>query len=257
VTTPLEPGSAEELLATVRDIVEEGDGDEVRVEIDVPNDEALALLHRLGFADARRELVADRAALQARLGDEQAPSSGAVHVQTDDQSAVEKAVTRFVPRVAPGSRSTVVGATENGCIAVYDEKAGGDPERLRRLASELSFVTGGVVVSLGVEGGAVVRLVAFDRGQMMDEYLSVPEYYGPLAPGDAIALRANPTLLSRLTGADPGAIRRVARTADSPAELPAADELRSQLAEALGIAGSDLGFDDASNRPGVVTVSHG
>ena len=32
---------------------------------------------------------------------------------------------------------------------------------------------------------------------MMDEYLSIPEYYGPLPPGDAMALRANPTLLGR------------------------------------------------------------
>ena len=57
-------------------------------------------------------------------------------------------------------------------------------------------------------------------GQMMDDYLSVPEYYGALPPGDAMALRANPTLLARLTGAAPASIRAVARVADSPAELP-------------------------------------
>jgi hypothetical protein len=36
--------------------------------------------------------------------------------------------------------------------------------------------------------------------------MSVPEYRGPLAPGDAIAMRANPTVVTRLTGADPAAI---------------------------------------------------
>jgi hypothetical protein len=110
---------------------------------------------------------------------------------------------------------------------------------------------------LGVERGAVVRLVAFERGQMMDEYLSVPEYYGALPPGDAMALRANPTLLARLTGAEPVAIRAAARTADSPAELPPPDEHLPELAEALGIGGAGIGFDDAESFPGAVTVVHG
>ena len=248
----LEGGSADELLASLRSLVErlrEQGSTEARVTIDVPNDEALALFRRLGFTEARRELVADLAALETRFEDEQAPSSGSVHVQTDDQGAVERAVARFLPRVAPTSRETIVSAPENGWVAVHDETAAADPQRLRKLASELSYVTGGVVLALGVEEGAVVRLIAFDRGQMMGEYLSVPEYYGPLPPGDAIALRANPTLLARLTGADAAAIRQIARTADSPAELPPAEELRTQVAQALRI---DLGV----GRPGAVTVEH-
>ena len=80
-------------------------------------------------------------------------------------------------------------------------------------------MSGGVVVALGVEEGEVVRLVAYDRGRVADEYLSVPEYYCALPPGDAIALRANPTLFGRLTGAKPAEIRTAARTAASAAEL--------------------------------------
>jgi len=128
--------------------------------------------------------------------------------------------------------------------------------QLRKLASELSYVTGGVVVALGAERGAVVRLIAFERGQMMDEYLSVPEFYGALPPGDAMALRANPTLLARLTGAEPAAIRAVARTADSPAELPPPEEQFAQLAEVLGIVGAGLGLDEAERLEGAVTVPH-
>ena len=134
-----------------------------------------------------------------------------MHVQTDDQAAVEKAVVRWAPRVAR-TAATVVSAPENGWIGVYDEVAGGEPDRLRKLASELSYVISGVVVALGIERGAVVRLVAFERGQMMDEYLSIPEYYGALPPGDAMALRANPTLLARLTGGKAPAIRAAAAT---------------------------------------------
>ena len=66
--------------------------------------------------------------------------------------------------------------------------------------------------------------------------LSVPEHYGPLPPGDAIALAANPTVVARLTGADPARVRAVARTAASPSALPPADELYRQLADLLGIA---------------------
>jgi hypothetical protein len=178
-----------------------------------------------------------------------------VHVQTDDQGAVEKAVARFGPRIVR-SRSTVVSAPQNGWIGVYDDTASAEPERLRKLASELSHVTGGVVVALGAERGAVVHLIAFERGQMMDEYLSVPEYYEALPPGDAMALRANPTLLARLTGAEPASIRAVARTADSPAELPPVEELYDELAEVLGIEGAGLTSAEAERLDGAATVEH-
>jgi len=260
VTTFLDVGSADEVLAAVRELAARlrADGaDEVRVAIDVPNDGALAVLRRLGFTDSRHELVADLAALEPLLAGDEAPSYGSVHVQTDDQVAVEKAVARFVPRVASHSRSTVISAPRSGWIAVYDEVAVSEPDRLRRLASELSNLTGGVVIALGAERGEVVRLVAFDRGRIADEYLSVPEYYGTLPPGDAIALRANPTLLARLTGAQPSAIRAIARTADSPAELPPARELVEELAEVLGIEGAGLDFEEARQLEGAVTVEHG
>ncbi|HZT52988.1 MAG TPA: hypothetical protein VE995_01245, partial [Gaiellaceae bacterium] len=110
-----------------------------------------------------------------------------------------------------------------------------DPARLVALAKELSYTTSGVVLALGVERGAVVRYHLFDRGADVDEYLSVPEFYGPLPPGDVYALGANATVVARLTGADPRRVREVARTAASPAELPPAPELYAQLAGVLGV----------------------
>jgi len=242
----------------VRDLVaffrDEG-VEHVSLSVDVPNDEALAFWRRLGFTDYRRTLMTALGPLEDRLAGGAAPSTGSVHVHTDDQGAVEKAVARFGPRVVR-SRATVVSAPENGWIGVYDEAAGAEPERLRKFASELSYVTGGVVLAFGAERGAVVRLVAFERGQLMDEYLSVPEYYGALPPGDAMALRANPTLLARLTGAEPAAIRAVARTADSPADLPPAGELLADLAGAVGITGAGLGPEEAGALKGAVLVEH-
>jgi hypothetical protein len=94
-----------------------------------------------------------------------------------------------------------------------------------------------------------------ERGRLMDEYVSVPSLRN-VAPGDAIALRANPTVLSRLTGADPGRVRSVARTAESPDELPPADELLADVAAALGIEGAELRFDQARELAGAVVVEH-
>jgi hypothetical protein len=94
---------------------------------------------------------------------------------------------------------------------------------------------GAVVLTLGVEGGAVVRYILWDRGGIADEYVSLPEYRGPLPPGDVVALAANPTVAERLTGADPARVREVARTARIPEELPGPKELVGEIAQVLGV----------------------
>jgi len=81
------------------------------------------------------------------------------------------------------------------------DRAVGDPKPLDSIDPEIS-----------VDDGAVVRYVLFERGSVVDEYQSLPEHFGSLPPGDVIALGANPTVVSRLTGAEPAAVRAVART---------------------------------------------
>jgi hypothetical protein len=207
-----------------------------------------------------REGVALALLRAAAAGDEQAVqeleegSFGSVHLQTDDQGDVVKLVERLVPRVLT-SRETVVSPARNGWVAVYDEVAERDPDKLRALGRELSSASPHVKITIGVEYGRIVHLIAMDRGRLMDEYVSVPSLRN-VAPGDAIALRANPTVLSRLTGADPGRIRSVARTAESPDELPPAEDILADVAAALGIAGAELRFDQARELPGGVVVTH-
>ena len=72
---------------------------------------------------------------------------------------------------------------------------------------------------------------------MVDEYLSVPTFYGELPKGDELALEANPTLVARLTGADRerGAGGVDAHRRSPPAELPPADELYEAIARAMGL----------------------
>ncbi len=204
---------------------------------------ALALVHAVAAEQPRPDAAAV------------APSFGSVHLQTDDQNGVVQLVERLVPRVFR-SRATAVSPARNGWVAVYDEVADRDPRRLERLGRELSNAVGFVTFTIGVEDGLAVHYIAFERGRLLDEYLSIPEYRGPLAPGDAIAMRANPTVVARLTGADPAAIRTVARTADSPVDLPPAEELLRELAAVLGLAGADYGFDVAREVDGAVLVEH-
>ncbi|HEY7706879.1 MAG TPA: hypothetical protein VH968_06915 [Gaiellaceae bacterium] len=204
---------------------------------------ALALVHAVAAAAPR-----DEASVLA-------PSFGSVHLQTDDQNGVVQLVERLVPRVFR-SRETAVSPARNGWVAVYDEVADRDPRRLERLGRELSNAVGFVTFTLGVEDGLAVHYIAFERGRLLDEYMSVPEYRGPLAPGDAIAMRANPTVIARLTGADPGAIRRVAKVADSPVDLPPAEELLRDLAGVLGLEGAEYGFEAGRELEGAVVVEH-
>lgn len=197
------------------------------------------------------------AAAEPAQGEESAdglPSFGSVHLQTDDQGAVVTLVERLVPRVK-ASGATIVSPARNGWIAVYDEVADRDPDKLRALGRELSSGSGYVTLTIGVEYGRLVHLIAMERGRVVDEYVSVPSLRN-VAPGDAIALRANPTVLSRLTGGDPARIRAVARTAESPDELPPPEELIAGIAAALGIEGADYGFEQARELPGAVVVEH-
>jgi hypothetical protein len=138
-----------------------------------------------------------------------------------------------VPRLA----APEVTQSANGWIRIADTVLADDRDAQRRLSRELSERLGGVVVALALEHGAVVRFLLWESGRMVDEYLSVPSFYGELPKGDELALAANPTLVARLTGADRDEVRRVARTAVSPSELPPAQELYEQLARLMGLDG--------------------
>jgi hypothetical protein len=207
------------------------------------NTAARAAWERLGFRDVERTMVAELETLSARVAeDERPPSFGSIHVQTDDERSVARAIDQFVPRLGRSAGTTISGPT-NGWIVVYDELCDRERAAQRRLAGELSERLGAAVVALALEEGAVVRFMLFDRGRMVDEYLSVPSYYGALPRVDELALSANSTLVARLTGADPARVRAVARTASSPAELPPAPELLAQVAGMLGLTGADHGYE--------------
>jgi hypothetical protein len=155
---------------------------------------------------------------------------------------VRNVVERFLPRLGR-SAGTEVTEPRNGWITVYDDLADRDRSAQRRLAGEVSQALGAVVVAVALEDEAVVRFLLYERGLMVDEYLSVPAYYGPLGKADELSLAANPTLVARLTGADPSRVRAVARTAASPAGLPPPRELLAEIAGLMGLEGAERGYE--------------
>jgi len=169
--------------------------------------------------------------LDARLAEAEEAGEwrATTHVQSDDELSVERAVGQFLPRLqAPEIRSG------DSWMRITDPVLDHDRDAHGRLAKELSERLGAVTVALALEG-PVVRFRLYERGRMVDEYLSVPTYYGPLPKGDELALAANPTLVSRLTGAERDDVKRVARSAATTAELPPSLELYEQIALLMGL----------------------
>jgi len=209
------------VLACVQDL---GGRGATRVTLDVlsTNAAARAVWGRLGFEEVMLTMATPLDALEQRLeGTRVGASRGAVHVQSDDDTSVQRAVAQFVPRLAEPN----VSAAANGWIRIADPFFDDDREAQSRFARDLSDRLGAVVVALALEHGAVVRFRIYESGRMVDEYLSVPTFEGTLSKGDELALEANPTLVARLTGADRDTVRAVMRTASSPADLAPAEEL--------------------------------
>jgi ribosomal protein S18 acetylase RimI-like enzyme len=205
------------------------------LDVGIENEGARRLYDRLGFFPYETFMVAALDDLGRRLDPSDRPASAAsTHVQTDDESGVRRAMAQFMPRIGR-SEWTDVSATKQGWVTVVDELCDRDRSAQRRVATELSERMGTPVIALALEEGAVVRYLAFDRGRMVDEYLSVPSYYGELGKADEISLSANATMMSRLTGAEPAQVRAVVRTASSPAGLPPARELVEQIAGVFGL----------------------
>jgi ribosomal protein S18 acetylase RimI-like enzyme len=222
-------GLGRELLRRISEAAAARGTTHVLLDVDTRNVDALTFYRRLGFEEGAKILRAPLGLLLATR-EEPGQSVGAVHVQSDDAEAVERVVKDYLPRLSRRAS----GEVERGNAWTVIRVEPFDRDVLRKLGMELSYRFG-VTVVLALEHDAVVRFVIHDRGRMVDEYLSVPEYFEPLPPGDALALRANPTVVSRLTGAEPARVRAVARNAASPSELPPARELYEQVADVMGL----------------------
>ena len=186
------------LKALLRELVREGrERGSSRVTLDVlaVNEVGVAAWRRLGFQDDKYYLATTVDDLESRLGEvDTGPSVGALYVQTDDSAAVERMVAKYLPRIGRSESTTVVRSRRTAGRAWTTSSAAATRRRCAASSRELSAAMGAIVLTLGVEGGAVVRYILWDRGGIADEYVSLPEHHGPLPPGDVVALAANPTV---------------------------------------------------------------
>jgi ribosomal protein S18 acetylase RimI-like enzyme len=228
-------GVGRELIAATARRLRERGVTHLSLDVALTNDSARRLYERLGFRPYDLLMAAAVDDLERQLAlPAQYPSFASTHVQTDDVDGVRRAVAQFMPRVGHTEWSEV-SEVRNGWVTVTDELSDRDRTAQRRLGAELSERMGVPVVALALEENAVVRFFLFERGRMVDEYLSVPTYYGDLNKADELSLAANATLVARLTGADPASVRSVARTASTTAELPPARELLEQVAAVMNL----------------------
>jgi ribosomal protein S18 acetylase RimI-like enzyme len=228
-------GLAAELVKELATRLADQGAEMLELDVQPSNAGARAVYERWGFATKQLTLVAPVSELAARTrSDDKQQSVGSTHVQSDDETSVERAVRQFLPRLGGSARSRVT-PPQDGWITVYDDLCDRDRAAHRRFGGELSDRLGVPAVALRLEEGAVVRYYLFERGRMVDEYLSVPAYFGEVSKADEISLAANPTLVARLTGADPALVRATVRTAPSTADLPAGPELLAQVAAVLGV----------------------
>ena len=191
---------------------------------------------RLGFEPVELVLAQALEALETRLGDAPVgPSRASTHVQSDDRASVERAISHFFPRLAEVEVRDVAG----GWIRVVDPVLDGDRDAQSRLAADLSDRLGVVVVALALEHGAVVRYRIYERGLMVDEYLSLPAFYGELDLGEALACHANPTIVARADR------RRARRGAPGRAD----GRIRGRPSACRGALRGDRGRDGSRGRP--------
>jgi ribosomal protein S18 acetylase RimI-like enzyme len=229
-------GVAKALLREAAAAARKGGAKHVSLEVLTTNEIAEAVWRRLGFEPVELTMTQSVDALELRLGDAPAgPSRASTHIQTDDRVSVERAVSQFLPKLPDPSIRDAAG----GWIRIVDPLFDADRDAHSRFARDLSDRLGAVVVALALEVGSVVRMRLYERGRMVDEYLSVPNYYESHDMSDELALAINPTLVARLTGADREEVHRLARTAASPAELPPAEDLYRDLAKVMGLEVDD------------------
>ncbi len=149
------------------------------------------------------------------------------HVRTADEKAVSAALK------ARGGHHRVL-APKGGWVSAYDERASRQDEtRIRELAESLSQDLMAAAIAFLVHDSDIACYWLFDRGRLLDEYNSCPDYFDDDAKDQASgAAGGQPDVLVRYCRADV--------STDNLAEILTqqavfADDLVAELAQALGI----------------------
>lgn len=148
------------------------------------------------------------------------------NVRSNDRHSVEKTLRDM--KVA----AAWVTAPKNGWITVYEERASGqDEERIQELSQRLS--ASAAVVALLVHDSDVLCYWLYERGKLLDEYNSCPDYFEDGDPAAAAESRGKPEVLLNYCAAGKK-LADVQQTLGNTDRVFAEEQL-TEMAELLGI----------------------
>lgn len=161
------------------------------------------------------------------------------HVRTESLAAVREGLAGLVKARA------YVSPPKDGWVTIYDE--GSDRQSgkvIRRFASGLSKNLSAAVIACLVHDSDFLAYWLFDRGELLDEFNSAPDFFAPTDPETRGRLQGNPEALLPLC--PPGTTREQILSVLHPAGGPPllAEDMLMDLASLLGIdaARMNLGF---------------
>ncbi|MFN8535392.1 MAG: hypothetical protein U0556_17780 [Dehalococcoidia bacterium] len=129
-----------------------------------------------------------------------------------------------------------------GWVTVYDRLADlGDLSRLADVTVRISGALDCPALAMLVVEGDVFFYLLFERGELVDEYASEPDFYGEVTLDERAELGGRPERL--LPYAVPGVRLDQLRTLLKDSTLSAGDRCRA-LADRLGIQNATLGYGD-------------
>jgi hypothetical protein len=159
------------------------------------------------------------------------------HVRKIDAKNCARALTTLI------SSRALVTDSKNGWTTVYDEKSDSqDIEVLRRLAKGLSSKLKTAVVAMMVHDGDVFIYLLFDNGEIVDQFDSKPDYFGPVSDAKRREWAGNFSRLLRY--AKKGTVLADLKHASDKKLKFDEDERASEFAKLLGIdpARASTGF---------------
>lgn len=108
------------------------------------------------------------------------------HVRTRDTAKCLKVLPSII-----GKRALVTDC-ENDWITIYDEESESqDMKILRRLAENLSSKLKTVAMAMLVHDSDVLQYVVYDKGKLIDQFDSKPDYFGPVPDAQKQEWRGN------------------------------------------------------------------